>query len=118
MDALRASEYRCLDAQQQVYLYYTGGGLHAESQVREHVELLNHGVFGNPHSASVSSSGMTSLVEQARRAVLRWFNAGNNYTAVFTQNATAALIVLARHVMGVPCVYSWCPFRRDRLLCS
>ncbi|MBI2828335.1 MAG: aminotransferase class V-fold PLP-dependent enzyme [Acidobacteria bacterium] len=91
VDALRTSEYRRLDAQRHVYLDYTGGGLYAESQVREHAELLNHGVFGNPHSASVTSSGMTSLVERARRAVLTWFNAGNDYTGVFTQNATAAL---------------------------
>ena len=33
---------------------------------------------------------MTRLVEQARRAAT-WFNAGDDYTAVFTQNATAAL---------------------------
>lgn len=91
VDALRASEYGRLDTQRHVYLDYTGGGLHAESQVRAHAELLNAGVFGNPHSASVTSSGMTSLVEQARRAVLKWFNAEDDYTAVFTQNATAAL---------------------------
>ena len=91
LDALRASEYRRLDEQRHVYLDYTGGGLHAASQIREHAELLNDGVFGNPHSASLTSSGMTSLVEQARQAVLAWFRAGNDYTAIFTQNATAAL---------------------------
>ena len=91
LDALRATEYRRLDQQRYVYLDYTGAGLHAESQIREHAELLNRGVFGNPHSASLTSSGMTTLVEQARRAVLAWFNAEGEYTAVFTQNATAAL---------------------------
>lgn len=91
LDALRASEYRRLDAERHVYLDYTGGGLHAESQVREHAELLNQTVFGNPHSANLTSSATTTLVEQARRAVLAWFNAGDDYTAIFTQNATAAL---------------------------
>ncbi len=91
LDALRAAEYGRLDAQGHVYLDYTGGSLHAESQVREHAALLNGHVFGNPHSASLTSSGMTDLVERARRAVLRWFNAERDYTAVFTQNATAAL---------------------------
>ena len=91
LDALRASEYRRLDIQRHVYLDYTGGGLHAESQIREHAELLNRSVFGNPHSANLTSSGMTTLVEEARRAVLAWFNAGEDYTAIFTQNATAAL---------------------------
>ena len=91
LDALRASQYGRLDAQRQVYLDYTGAGLHAESQIRQHAELLNSAVFGNPHSASPTSSGMTRLVEQARQAVLAWFNAVGEYTAVFTQNATGAL---------------------------
>jgi selenocysteine lyase/cysteine desulfurase len=91
LDALRASEYARLDAQGHVYLDYTGAGLHADCQIRQHAELLTGAVFGNPHSASPTSAGMTRLVEQARRAVLAWFNAGDEYTAVFTQNATAAL---------------------------
>ena len=91
LDSLRGSEYARLDRQQLVYVDYTGGSLHAESQVREHVALLSEGVFGNPHSAALTSSSMTTLVERARRAVLAWFNAQSEYTAVFTQNATAAL---------------------------
>jgi selenocysteine lyase/cysteine desulfurase len=91
LDRLRASDYRRLDTHGEVYLDYTGASLHAESQIRAHAELLNSAVFGNPHSASPTSSGMTRLVEHARQAVLAWFNAGADYTAVFTQNATAAL---------------------------
>jgi molybdenum cofactor sulfurtransferase len=92
VDALRASEYGRLDAQQHVYLDYTGGSLHADSQVRAHAELLTRHVFGNPHSASLTSSEMTELVEQTRRSVLDWFNAPHHeYTAVFTANATGAL---------------------------
>ena len=91
LDTLRATEYGRLDEQGHVYLDYTGGSLHAASQVREHTELLNRHVFGNPHSASLTSSGMTELVERARSAVLTWFHAERDYTAVFTQNATAAL---------------------------
>ena len=92
LDRLRATEYRRLDDQQHVYLDYTGGSLHAESQVTRHAALLNEHVFGNPHSASPSSLGMTALVEQTRRAVLDWFSASpDEYTAVFTANATGAL---------------------------
>jgi molybdenum cofactor sulfurtransferase len=91
LDRLRAAEYRRLDATGHVYLDYTGGSLHAESQVREHAELINAHVHGNPHSASRASAGTTALVERARRAVLEWFNAGSDYTAVFTANATGAL---------------------------
>ncbi|NOT25814.1 MAG: aminotransferase class V-fold PLP-dependent enzyme [Acidobacteria bacterium] len=90
LDELRVSDYGRLDAGGHVYLDYTGGGLYAERQIREHADLLTRGVFGNPHSASLTSLQTTDLVEEARRAILRWFNA-DGYTAVFTQNATAAI---------------------------
>jgi molybdenum cofactor sulfurtransferase len=95
LDELRRTEYGRLDARQQVYLDYTGGGLHAASQVREHAELLNGEVFGNPHSASPSSTAMTQRVERARAAVLAYFNAGSEYTAVFTPNASGAIKLVA-----------------------
>ena len=92
IDALRVEQYRRLDDQRQTYLDYTGGSLHAESQVLRHAAVLNEHVFGNPHSASPASLGMTKLVEQARHAVLAWFNTTpDDYTAVFTTNATGAL---------------------------
>ena len=70
LDALRASEYGRLDAQGQVYLDFTGGGLHAASQVQEHVRMLNEEVLGNPHSVNPSSTKMTRRVEQARTCLL------------------------------------------------
>jgi len=91
LDVLRASEYGRLEAHRHTYLDYTGAGLHAASQVREHTEWLATDVFGNPHSASPASSAATTAVEEARGAVLRWFNATRDYVAVFTQNASAAL---------------------------
>jgi molybdenum cofactor sulfurtransferase len=91
LDALRATEYARLDASGHVYLDYTGGGLHASSQVLRHAARLNEGVWGNPHSASPASAHTTALVEHARRAVLQWFNAGSDYTVIFTLNATGAL---------------------------
>jgi selenocysteine lyase/cysteine desulfurase len=91
LDDLRAAEYGRLDAQGTVYLDYTGGGLHADSQVREHAALLGQQVFGNPHSASPSSTAMTEAVERARAAVLDYFHGTGTYTAVFTLNASGAL---------------------------
>jgi len=91
LDELRAAEYGRLDAQGIVYLDYTGGGLHGDSQVRDHAALLGQQVFGNPHSASPSSTAMTNAVEKARAAVLEYFNATGEYTAVFTLNASGAL---------------------------
>lgn len=95
LDALRQLEYGRLDAGKQVYLDYTGGGLHAASQVHQHAELLNSSVFGNPHSTSPSSTAMTGHVESARAAVLDYFNAAGDYTAIFTLNASAAIKLVA-----------------------
>ena len=91
LDELRASEYHRLDTQDQVYLDYTGAGLHAASQIRQHADLLSEQILGNPHSANPSSTEATRGVEQARHAVLEHFNAAGEYTAIFTQNASAAL---------------------------
>jgi selenocysteine lyase/cysteine desulfurase len=92
VETLRAREFARLDALGQVYLDYTGAGLYAESQVREHAALLTGSVFGNPHSTNPASLLATEWVERVRGAVLRFFNASlDEYTVVFTANASAAL---------------------------
>lgn len=91
LDDLRTREYHRLDSQGQVSLDYTGAALYADSQLREHMALLGNNVFGNPHSASPSSSAMTDAVESARAKVLDYFNGTGSYTAVFTPNASGAL---------------------------
>ncbi len=91
LDAIRAADYSRLDAAGDAYLDYTGAGLYAASQIREHGELLASSLLGNPHSGSPASLSATHLVERTRRAVLDWFNAGDDYTAIFTLNATGAL---------------------------
>ena len=92
LDDLRATEYARLDRAGHVYLDYTGGGLYAESQIREHTDLLLHNVFGNPHSTNPTSMEMTRLIEQARAYVLAYFNASpDEYVVIFTQNASGAL---------------------------
>jgi len=95
LDELRAREYARLDELGHVYLDYTGGGLYAESQLREHFDLLRHGVFGNPHSLSPTSRASTELDERARASVLEFFHADpGEYTVIFTSNATNALKLL------------------------
>ena len=56
-----------LDDHDQVYLDYTGGGLHAASQIDAHAELLRTRVLGNPHSNNPTSLATTELVERARQ---------------------------------------------------
>ncbi|MFN8595364.1 MAG: aminotransferase class V-fold PLP-dependent enzyme [Anaerolineae bacterium] len=96
LDELRATEYARLDRTGHIYLDYTGGGLYAESQLREHMALLSDSVFGNPHSKNLTSLAMTDLVEHARDYVLHYFNASpDEYTVVFTPNSTGALKLIA-----------------------
>src|SRR5262245_39828226 len=91
LDELRRSDYARLDATDQVYLDYTGSGLYADSQIREPTAFLCREVLGNPHSASLASGATTVWVEGARAAILEHFNASDDYTAIFTLNATGAL---------------------------
>src|SRR5687768_10991366 len=74
IDELRATDYARLDERGDVYLDYTGGSIYAASQVDAHLRLLRDAVYGNPHSVNPTSSASTVLVEQARDAVLRYFN--------------------------------------------
>ncbi|MBN8637153.1 MAG: aminotransferase class V-fold PLP-dependent enzyme [Anaerolineae bacterium] len=92
LDDLRAAEYSRLDEQGHIYVDYTGGGLYADRQLREHMGLLQKGVFGNPHSSNPTSLAATELDEHARHFVLEYFNADPDvYTVIFTQNASGAL---------------------------
>ena len=92
LDVLRAKEYARLDDLGHTYLDYTGGGLYADSQLREHVELLRHNVFGNPHSLNPTSRATTELVERTRASVLDFFHASpDEYDVIFTANASHAL---------------------------
>jgi selenocysteine lyase/cysteine desulfurase len=89
---LRRTEFSRLDETGNVYLDYTGAGLHAQSQLDEHHALLRAGVFGNPHSVNPTSTAMTELVEEARAKTLAFFGASpEEYEVIFTPNATGAL---------------------------
>src|SRR5437868_5056410 len=91
LDELRATEYRHLDEHGLVYLDYTGAGLAAQAQLRAHVERLTGACFGNPHSENPTSTASTTLIDDARAAILRFFNASpDDYAVIFTANATGA----------------------------
>lgn len=92
IDRLRRQDYARLDAREHVYLDYTGGGIYAESQIRKHQQILQEGVFGNPHSSNPTSMAATRLVESARETILKFFHADpDEYLAIFTPNASGAL---------------------------
>lgn len=91
-EELRAREFARLDEGGHVYLDYTGSGLYARCQLRDHDDFLEHHVLGNPHSENPASAIATRIVEEARRDVLDFFRADpDEYTVVFTSNASSAL---------------------------
>ena len=92
LDLLREREFARLDAQEQVYVDYTGSGLYAASQIERHQAALLGEVLGNPHSDSPASRLATSQVERCRKRVLEFFRADpREYAVVFTANASHAL---------------------------
>ena len=92
LDTIRATEFSRLDRLGHVYLDYTGGGLYAESQIRDQMSFLLGTVLGNPHSSNPTSSTSDELVERCRSRILRFFNAPEDeYVAIFTGNASQAI---------------------------
>ena len=91
---LRRKEFSILDEQGQTYLDFTGGNLYPKSLVLKHQELLLSNVLGNPHSTNPTSQKATGLVEAARKRVLDFFRAGEDYTCIFTQNASGAMKIV------------------------
>lgn len=92
IDTLREIDYPNLDLQGHVYLDFTGAGLYAQSQVKQHHQLLQENVFGNPHSSNPTSLAMTRLIEKTRESVLKFFHADpQEYICIFTNNASGSL---------------------------
>jgi selenocysteine lyase/cysteine desulfurase len=87
-------EFGRLAAGGHTYLDYTGGGLYAATQLKAHHELLANHVLGNPHSTNPTSKLATDLSEGARRRVLEFFNASEDYYCIFTANASSALKIV------------------------
>lgn len=93
-DAIRTNEYPQLDKAGHVYLDYTGGNLYSKWQLQKHLSFLETNVMGNPHSTNPTSMVSTGYVEATRKAILDYFNAGDDYFCVFTSNATQALKIV------------------------
>ncbi|KAJ2918519.1 hypothetical protein MD484_g1840, partial [Candolleomyces efflorescens] len=91
VDSLRRTDFSRLERTGETYVDYMGGTLYPESLVKLHAEFLNSVVLGNTHSVSNSSKLALDCANEARSAVLSFFQAPSDYTVVFTANATASL---------------------------
>ncbi|EPS65546.1 molybdenum cofactor sulfurase, partial [Genlisea aurea] len=90
IDEIRATDFKRLN--DVVYLDHAGATLYSESQIQSVFNDLSRTLHGNPHSQSNCSSTARDFIGEARRQVLRFFNAPpGEYTCIFTSGATAAL---------------------------
>lgn len=68
------------------YLDFTGAALYTRTHMREAHELLQHHTFSNPHSTNPSSRAAERQMQDARKIVLKFFNASEDiYTVVWTR---------------------------------
>ena len=96
LTSLRKREFARLDARGgSVYLDYTGAALYPSSLVSAHTRWLQHSVAGNPHSTSPASLLSSRAADEARAAVLNFFDADEGeYDVVWTPNATAGFRIV------------------------
>lgn len=77
------------------YMDFTGSSIYLNRQVAESSDILESGVFGNPHSKSSSSKLSTSYVDEMRAKIYEFFSADpEEYEVIFTRSATGALHLL------------------------
>ncbi|TFK21982.1 methyltransferase type 11 [Coprinopsis marcescibilis] len=91
LDTLRRTDFSRLEQTGETYVDYMGGSLYPESLIRVHADFLSSSVLGNTHSISNSSKMSLNYANEARAAVLSFFQASPEYTVIFTANATTAL---------------------------
>lgn len=82
-----------------VYADWTGAALPPRKLIESYCLNLGEELLGNPHSAHSPSMRAMDLIDQARAAVLRFFNASpEHYDVIFTAGATSAILLL-QHFM-------------------
>ena len=94
LDELRRSDFARLDRGGHVYLDYTGGGLFASSQLRQHHAAARERRVRQSAFASIPHRPRARELVEARRAITccEFFGAApEEYVAIFTPNATGAL---------------------------
>lgn len=92
VDALRQREYKRLRRSDQVYVDYMGASLYPETLIDSNSAFLRQAILGNTHSISASSHQSSVCAEEARSAVLAFFDApATEYTVIFTPNATGGM---------------------------
>ncbi|KAI0385761.1 PLP-dependent transferase [Hypomontagnella monticulosa] len=106
IEAIRQSEYPML--RDEIYLDHAGTTLYAKSLVDKFAADMTSSLFGNPHSASLSSQTSTSRIEDVRLRILQFFNADpSEFDLVFVANATAGIKLVIEAFRGNPLSFDY-----------
>ncbi|KAJ9079514.1 hypothetical protein DSO57_1034702 [Entomophthora muscae] len=107
VEDIRLQEFRRLETPpnpgdarniKQVYLDNSANSLYPEGLVEAIMLDLKTNIYSNPHSHSPSANKTQQKVEEVRNQVLDFFEADHEeYTVIFTQNATKALQIVAEN---------------------
>ena len=82
-----------------VYADWAGAALPPRMLIEGYCKSLGGELLGNPHSAHSPSVRAMDLIEQARSAVLGFFNADpSEYDVIFTAGATSAILLLQHFI--------------------
>ena len=90
IERMRMNEYPML--KDSIYLDHAGTTLYSKTHMERFHRDMMANLYGNPHSASLSSQHSTQMVESVRLDLLRYLGADPDYfDLVFTANATAGI---------------------------
>ncbi|ESO05303.1 hypothetical protein HELRODRAFT_77660 [Helobdella robusta] len=82
---------------EQIYLDHAGSTIYSQLHLKSYFDDLSHNLYGNPHSKNKSSLETDSMVDEVRKKVLNHLNTSENeYSIIFTLNATKALNLVAK----------------------
>ncbi|PFH37656.1 cysteine desulfurase/selenocysteine lyase family PLP dependent transferase superfamily protein [Besnoitia besnoiti] len=76
----------------QIYMDYAGSGVYQQQQLQQVFEDFSRSAYGNAHSRNPSAKRTDEKLKEARKVILRFFDAPEeDYAVIFTSGATAAL---------------------------
>ncbi|KAM5443466.1 putative molybdenum cofactor sulfurtransferase [Microsporum ferrugineum] len=112
VEKIRADEYPLL--KDTTYLDHAGTTLYAKSLIEAFSQRLTSNLFGNPHSASSPSQLSTSLIDDTRLRILRFFNAkAEEFDVIFVANATAGIKLVAESLRDYDSKGFWYGYHVD-----
>ncbi|KAK3497988.1 pyridoxal phosphate-dependent transferase [Neurospora hispaniola] len=101
VERIRDEEYPML--KDSIYLDHAGTTPYPKSLMDRFAQEMTANLFGNPHSASVSSQLSTQRIQDIRLRALQFFNADPaDFDLVFVANATAGIKLVVEAMRCLP----------------